>query len=611
MKNIFHNVILTLMVISFSSCEKWLAIPSPTQLDSETVFESLGAAEMAVLGVYGSSFHQELYYNLGANSDEAITMENNNSKTRLANYDYVPIESPSGLYTTAYRTIELANAIIKKLPGYAAKDATEEKRKNMLLGECYTLRATSYLNLVRHFGDVPYTNVPFEDAGTFASSRADRDMIYDNCVEDLQKAVELLPWYGEGLIPTPERVSKNAAYGLLARVSLYAAGYSLRWDLNSYSVGTMKLAQRADQARIRELYQIASDACAAVVARNENTLLPKFETVFRDLVNGRYNRESMLEYGQWGNDFNATSIGYTNGIAIMRGNPLFGRSFPLQGAMPTLWFDYAANDTRRGVTIANYGVTLDSQRWLNPYSLLGIGKFRAVWKTSKGVADNKRDINWISLRYSDVLLMYAEAQNELNNGPSTAAVNALRDVRARAFGDVNGIGTIPTDYTGFRNAIIEERKLELAFEGWRKTDLVRWGIMFEKLTETKANLIALANRHGKYAEVPRFAAYKVGIATFDDAVVEVVPTYTYMTEPNASEKSKLTAEGLKLVNMNGDVVNTGVTRFDFFDNSNNQLSPWVTSLFSGMQKAHSELIPLGPNKIDPNPGLTGQELPGY
>lgn len=84
------------------------------------------------------------------------------------------------------------------------------------------------------FGDVPYSTVPVLDMTTFSSSRVDRDEIYDGIIADLQEAVEVLPWYSEGFFSTPERISKNAAYGLLARTALYAAGYALHWDLNTY-----------------------------------------------------------------------------------------------------------------------------------------------------------------------------------------------------------------------------------------------------------------------------------------------------------------------------------------------------------------------------------------
>src|SRR5690606_40091395 len=144
--------------------------------------------------------------------------------------------------------------------------------------------------------DVPYPRIPVVDMPSFSSSRVSRDTILDGCVDDLQQAIALLPWKGESGMPV-ERLSKNAAYGLLARVALYAAGYSLRWGLQSYSPATVQLGSRADGQRVRQLYEIARDACKAVVDRGENDLID-YETIFRDLVNGRYNKESMFEYGQ-------------------------------------------------------------------------------------------------------------------------------------------------------------------------------------------------------------------------------------------------------------------------------------------------------------------------
>lgn len=612
MNKIFQRLLLSLVVVGFSSCQKWLDVPSPTQLDNQNVFQNLEAADMAILGVYAASFNQELYFHLTAHTDEAMSAENNNSKTRLANYDYVPAESPMSMYTAMYRCIEASNGVLRRLPAFTPANEREEQHQNMLLGEAYALRAMCYLNIVRFFGDMPYTDIPFEEAETFVAGRTDRDFIYDRCVEDLQQAIALLPWRGEGMITTPERFSKNAAYGILARVCLYAAGYSLRWDLETYSTSSKRLAKRPDEARVRELYQIASDACAAVIDRGENSLVASFEEVFRDLSNGRFNNESMLEYGQYGPNFNGTGLGYTNGVPVLRGNPLFGRVFPLQGAMPTLWFDYEEDDSRRGVTVANYGLDDQSRRLLQPYSMGAIGKWRAIWRADNGFGDNRRNMNWIWLRYADVLLMYAEAQNELHDGPTLAATNALRDIRLRAFaGDESKVGIIPDTYQGFLDALIEERKLELAFESWRRTDLVRWGIMFEKQTETKENLIALARREGRYADVPLFAAYRVETAVESDPVVEIEPTYTYLTEPDAAERARLAADGYTLVNMNGDAISTGATRFDLIDPSNGQLPQWITGLFSGMRKEHSELLPLGPQKIDTNPGLVGQEVPGY
>ena len=617
MKKILYIMALAMATGSFTACQDWLSIPSPTQLDNETVFENIAAVEMAVLGGYNTSFSESIFYEFGANSDETLSAESSyNSRMRLANFEFIPSEVTNSTYTAMYSAIERANSIIKKLPGYTPVNAEEEKRKDMLLGECYALRAQSYLHLLRLYGDVPYTDIPFEDAGSFSLGRTNRDEVYDACVADLQQAVALLPWYGEGAITTPERFSKNSAYGVLARVALYAAGYSLRWDLETYDPSSLRVAQRPDAARIRELNQIASDACAAVIARGENSLVADYEDIFRDVINGRFNRESMLEFGQLGpsSNFNGSRIGYTNGMAAIRANPLFGRAFPMQRGMPTLWFDFEEGDARRNVTIVNHGINTSGERVLHPYSVPTIGKFRVTWKTENGPSDAQRSINWISLRYSDVLLMYAEAQNELNNAPTADATNALKQVRTRAFGgDESLIGTIPADYEGFRNAIIEERKLELAFEGWRKTDLARWGVLYETLTDTKAKLIALAKREGSYADVPLFAAYKKEKAQLQDPVNEVIPVYTYMSEPDAAEKAKLEAEGLVLVNMNGETLTSGIEPAFayFFDGTTGNLNSWVSDLNSGLKKNQSELYPFQTTILEQNPGLEGQQHPAY
>src|SRR5690606_21605811 len=129
---------------------------------------------------------------------------------------------------------------------------------NTLLGEAYAIRGMNMLDDVRRVGDVPYPTIPVVEMPNFYSSRVSRATILDGCVRDLQQASELLPWKGESGMPV-ERVSKNAAYGLLARIALYAAGYSLRWDLDSYAPGSVQLARRSDTQRIQELYEIARD----------------------------------------------------------------------------------------------------------------------------------------------------------------------------------------------------------------------------------------------------------------------------------------------------------------------------------------------------------------
>ena len=586
-----------------SSCKDFLELPSEKDFDSSTIFEDVGKVEMAVMGAYTSTFNTEMYYQFGMGNDEAFSTEaETNSKNQVSNYVYSPAISPSSTYTAMYSGVEQVNVLLRNIPLMAGVTESEQKQLNQFMGEAYAIRAMNMLNVVRHFGDVPYPRVPVIEQEGFTSSRVSRDTILDGCIDDLQKAVELLPWKSESGLPV-ERISKNTAYGLLARTALYAAGYSLRWDLNSYSPSSVKLAQRDDKERIIELYTIARNACKAVVDRGENELID-YETIFRNLANGKYDTESMFEYGQKGSDRNESGIGYTNGT-FAHVQSFYGKAQPAMAAVPTYYFEFEEGDVRRDVTLSNYSISADSKHYMNPYASHMIGKFRVNWKSDDGIAVNKRDINWIFLRYADVLLMYAEAENELNNGPTSVAKEMYEKVRLRAFNnDQTKIGTTASTYMDFRNALIQERKLELGFEGWRRTDLIRWGILYEKLTETKQQVIDLANRTGRYQDVPRYRVYKrTDARSYNDPTVAL--EFIGLNEtPTEQERADYEADGYTVLDMySADA--------QFFPNTYTANDPWVKNLYRGLQKNQVELFPLSTTTIDDNPGLRGQQHPLY
>lgn len=646
-------------MLTFTACEDWLDMPSESKSDSSSVFENVDRAEMAVVGAYAYLHTQELGYQLLMGTDESSGTESN-SKYNVSNYDYTNTSSMlSGTYTNMYKAIEYANVCIKNLPGMAVGES-EQAEVDALLGESYAIRAYAYWNIVRFYGDVPYTDVPTSELTTFSSSRVSRDTIYDHCIADLQKAVELLPWYSEGRVETPERFTKNAAYGILARVALYAAGYSLRWDLSTtpYDASTCRIAQRDDAQRVKELYQIAADACKAVISQGENSLLEDYDEIFRDLCNSRYNDETMLEFGWYGSNGTDVRTGYVNGIPTSGTSSVLGKGGAQMIAMPTFYFEFDEDDQRRDVSVCNYGLALSSSKdayRANTFAGMGVGKYRINWKTERGSTDSKRDINWPLLRYSDVLLMYAEALNELNNGATTEAVNAVKQVRLRAFNnDESKIGTIPTSYDDFRDYIIEERKLELSNEGLRKSDLARWGILVDYLTAEKEKLVQLANREGKYADVDLYRAYKLtSTPTLDDPTIAL--PYISLTESDVA--SFLTADELTTLHVKNDN-GKGYVKVTFYedeqgevyftDNGSADLTPvsytvvnmfgtytlkskgnlsvedvegvssnntWITGstgIFYGMKKNMVEILPFSTTAIiDVNPGLADQQHPCY
>lgn len=679
MKKITAILSMSACLLAFTSCEDWLNMPSESKADSSTVFESLDRAEMAVVGAYNSLNTQELGYQLLMGTDECVSTESN-SKYNVSNYDYTNTSSMlNSTYTSMYKAIEYANVCIKNLPAMSVSEG-EQTKLNGLLGEAFAIRAYAYWCIVRFYGDVPYTDVPTSDLTTYSSSRVSRDIIYDNCVADLQRAVELLPWYDEGYLKTPERISKNAAYGILARVALYAAGYSLRWDLNTvpYDKATVKIAQRDDTERIRELYQIAADACKAVIVHGKNGLLDDYDQIFRDLGNQTYNEETIFEFGSYGPNGTNVRTGYTNGIPTSgqdNSTGGMGKGGGAMIAMPTFYFEFDKDDQRRDVSICNYGLKLSSngnEYQMNTFAGMGVGKYRINWKSEKGTKDDRRDINWPLLRYADVLLMYAEALNELNNGATVEAVNAVKQVRMRAFrNDEDKIGTIPTSYEDFRNYIIKERKLELSNEGLRKSDLARWGILVDYLTEEKAKLVRLCNREGEYVDVKPYRAYKLTstpkfldptialdyIEMDEDDVKPILTTYelqklhimnngssgyvektfyevgdkVYYTKDAVPAGQKVEEVKYTILNMfsvrtikqkgnlsveekkeAGVDENGNLTGVDVTICANNAWITGNTGIYYGMKKNMVEILPFSTIAIiDVNPGLAGQQHPCY
>lgn len=658
MKKIMNILGAAVLVLTASSCQDWLDMPSESKADSSTVFSTLSRAEMAVMGAYSSLHTQELGYQLLMGTDECASTESN-SKYNVANYDYTNTSGMlSKTYTEMYKAIEYSNVCIKNLPLMSVSESEQEKL-NALLGESLAIRAYAYWNIVRFYGDVPYTDIPTSDLTTFSSSRVSRDTIYDHCISDLQRAIELLPWRSEGMVETPERFTKNAAYGILARVALYAAGYSLRWDLSTvpYNASTCRIAQRDDQTRIRELYQIAADACKAVITKGENSLLEDYDEIFRDLGTQRYNNETMFEFGWYGANSSDVRTGYTNGIPTSgTDNEVLGKGGSQMIAMPTFYFEYEEGDQRRDVSICNYGLRLSTGNnayQMNTFAGMGVGKYRINWKNSRGTSDSRRDINWPLLRYSDVLLMYAEALNELNNGATSEAVDAVREVRMRAFrNDEAKVGNIPTGYEDFKNYIIQERKLELSNEGLRKSDLARWGILVDYLTAEKEKLVQLAKREGKYANVEVYRAYKLSaVPTLNDPTIAL--PYIPMTEEEVA--SILTDEELATLHVLNSGASGAVVK-DFYEDADGNVyyteqpgttaveytilnmfsintikqkgnlsvedvegvssnNPWITGtsgVYYGMKKNMVEILPFNTtNIIDVNPGLAEQQHPCY
>ncbi len=518
----YNLVIAVALAFGATSCSDWLNMEPYTSDDTETVFKNESKAEIFVEGCYRGAINTEFYYQMGMGDGVMHSSEDgstNNSKYNICNYKYdaTTPTTLTGVYNEQYSTIEQANVAIKKL-----SDMTESTKRNQLLGEALSLRAFSYLNLIRIYGDVPARWIPMEDISdkneALYPKRVQRDTIYDHIIADLQKAAEYVPWYSESGYTTPERFSKQAVYALLARTALYAGGYSLRWNLETNDENTMQVKRRDDAARVKELYGIADKACKAVIDKGENSLtqgadkMSGYEYFWYNHCQRNFkatNSEMLWELAQYGAETNSAFDVYAHPGS--RGGT-FGSRKAMQFMLPTYYLSFDKNDTRRDVNCTSYSIYFlnkgaATDTWVDvgtTYSCIMPGKFRLSWCVEPNSASD-RNLDIPVLRYSDVLLMYAEAENYLNNGPTAAGENALKEVRTRA-----GIGNmaVPASQSGFDDAIAQERKWEFANEFMLRTDLIRMGRLAKELNTTKQDMKNLSDHKGDYANVAKYRLYK-------------------------------------------------------------------------------------------------------
>lgn len=515
-----------LLYISFSvavlttlgACKKYLDLEPISSFGPETAFGTVDNAYKSVLGVYqdmagdqGYGIRISMYFPYDSDIYMGATGDGDEDRRDIARYNLTPgnkqIERP---FNQLYEGIERANQCIKYIPKmdlYSNGTEREQGELQRLYGEALTLRAQYYFQLVLNWGDVPAHWVPSADVADLFEPRTDRDTIYAHLLKDLKTAEDLVPWRSELSKlgdPVDERITKGAVKGLRARIALFAGGYSLRKN--------QKMERPADY---QKFYQIADEECASIIQSGEHSLDPSFKDLWKNqLLAHRIDPygEFMFQVAMSGGTGSTDSkLGYYNGPRLnKKGN---SSVYPL----PSYFYSFDSTDTRRDVTIAAYHVNGDYTLVAQPITNLADGKYRRDWITNPvfGPDNNAQNfgINWPILRYSDVLLMYAEAENELNGGPTANAVDALMQVRRRAFDNPNDAGTPPSDKDGFFNAIVRERALEFGGEGIRKYDLIRWNLLGTKLNETKAILAAMANRQPPFDQLPEKMYYKTGSTT--------------------------------------------------------------------------------------------------
>ena len=512
------SVIAMSLAAIVSSCD--MDAPTISTLDESSVFSTYSLAEAEVMSIHISfgetnSYRGRFLPYYGLNTDLETgsgtypsLKDQATDKQSLWNYSTLStngqMNTDNNAYAKFYEGIERANLAIEGI----RKHGNIEHNKDMahLLGEALTLRAVVYNDLVKAWGDVPARFVPNNPTNVYMP-RANKDSIYKQLLADLAEAEQYCYWPKENSITkSTERVSKAFVKGLRARIALYACGYALRSD--GY--------RRSNDPELSQdkMMQIVKEECIDIINQGCNKL-GDFKSNFVKLCqdNVTAGDESLWEIPfsdgrgrvlyTWGVKHNAKDQ-YTQQA---QGG--------VNGPMPYLYYDYDVDDIRRDITCVPYDWSKEltegkSHQQLRAINKWCFGKLRYEWMKRIVTSTNDDGVNWQYMRLADIYLMAAEAVNYLDG--AAAAWKYMKPVLDRAL-PAEKVAALQAKYTAskeaFQAGIVEQRAFEFAGEALRKADLVRWGIIDQKMAECKQKLTDLANRQGAYADLPVKIYYKL------------------------------------------------------------------------------------------------------
>ncbi len=519
MKKIF--VIPVVFIIGlFTSCDEYLEVESASTLDESVIFSNVGLAAGAVDGIkipfgetnsyrgrflpfYGFNTDTEWY-----NSSESTT----NDTPDLCVYDAKPnntqMNTANNAWAMMYTGIERANLCIRGIRTYGSPAPGNEM--GYLLGEAITLRAVYYADLLKAWGDVPARFEPI-NTETLYLPKTNRDVIYKQLIADLGEAATLVPWpNGSAATGSVERINKAFVKGLRARLAMVASGYQQYPD-------AVRRSNDPDLS-VANMYALALSECQSIILSGSAHLEPSFETFWK-----KYNQENLAAGGEslWEIPFAAGrgrmlftfAVRHTTNDQFHANGANRGGS---SGPLPHVFYDYDVADTRRDVTCVPYlwgaAVSGIAKQQLGSLNRWYFGKYRYEWMTRFVTSTNDDGVNKIYMRYAEVLLMAAEAANELQ-GPGAAA-EYLKEIRRRAFAPalhpikVDAYVNALTSQTAMFNAIVEEHKYEFTGEMERKQALIRWNLLGSKLNDAKTRMFALQQRTGAYSDIATTLYFK-------------------------------------------------------------------------------------------------------
>jgi hypothetical protein len=467
MKKYLKIAAMISVIILVTSCKKFVDY-NPTDAYLVTANSSLQSAsdyQTMEISVYTPLQWLNQVVPIGdIASDNAVAGgESASDVLDLQQIDQFTVTPTNGTLTSiwqyAYEGVNRANYLTQYQVNNPSGQQVNFTGKDAMYGEIYFLRAYYYFTLVKMFGGVPlFTDKRLDFASSGTLKRATAAAVYAQVEADLTKAISVLP----SVQSQQGRVTKYAAQALLGKVYLYEKKYSS-----------------------------ATPVLQSVIDANAFSLVAKFDSIF--VKAGENGPESVFEiqysnsspYYQWSNVLQGQGNYAVQqcGVRQMNGTSAMPYAAGWSTNLPTvnLYSAYQAGDQRQSGTLFDVAAYAAANPALNvtfqvaPYE--NTGYYDKKYLPRKGQTSGQPELNYLNnyrtIRYSDVLLMAAEAYNQVGN--DTKAQLYLNQVRRRAFQVADASHDITSTGATLYTAILNERRLELAMEGERFFDLVRTG----------------------------------------------------------------------------------------------------------------------------------------
>ena len=474
------KIALAILALFFatSSCDNEFLDPAnENQLSPDTFWQSADDARKAIVGAYSPlstvfGWGRMMILHTVYRSDVVDPFAFQGVTTDASNFSVNPnFGRMNEIWGEFWKTIFRTNLIFENVPAIEDPNLSEEERAT-LLGEAHFLRAFQYFHLLTMFRNVPLLTKPPTGLEEVAAAPANPADVWQLIIDDLKEAQRVLPesWDGDNV----GRATSGAATAMLGKTYLYRAG--IEGNDGDFALAAAEFKKVIDSG----VYALVPDYASNFNAADENNSESIFEIQFDNngLGWGADNPET-LRAAAWEPDMAPPPFTSQNGFEI--------NQWAFDTFMETPDNDGNIDVRAYSTFIWNYpGAVIYQENFADAYAtnldFVGGRKYLDFETPDKpqsdfGFAGFPSVINWRSLRFADVLLMYAEAENEAN-GPSAAVFEALNRVRQRANMPIYA----GLDQGALREAIRNERVLELSLEGTRYYDLLRWGLIPERFT---------------------------------------------------------------------------------------------------------------------------------